>query len=201
MRKLLVVPLFACGAALALSGGASGAAGKTAAPVRSVVQFVETYSEDDDTETGRFTMDARIPLDPADVATFDADTYFDLYVGYFDFDGYLSDDPFWKPGKTSATFTDVGWDGDTQLVARLWWSPTALNVHVVATTGDDIDPICSDDYAWDDTGVVADETDAEIEFGNSDVSWDVLPVAGRVRSWTTKAGDFSTVRTHGRAVQ
>lgn len=200
MRKSSLVALVAC-AVIASSGGAVHAAGKSAPPVRSVVQFVETYSEDDANEIGRFVMDARIPLDPADVATFDGDTYFDLSVGYFDFDGSLSDDPSWKPGKTSATFTDVGYDGDTQLVARLSWTPTQLVVHVTATTGDDIDPIASDDYAWDDTGAISDETDAEIEFGNADVSWDTLPIAGRVRTWSVKGSDFTTVRTHGRAVQ
>ena len=197
-----LVPALACAAAFAVPAGAGHAAGKVVAPpVTSIVQFAETYAEDDENESGRFVLDARIPLDPADVATFDADTYFDLYVGYFDFDGYLSDDPFWKPGKTSATFTDVGWDGDVQLVARMKWTPTQLFVHVNAVTGDDVDPIVSDDYAWDDTGAFQDETDAEIEFGETDVSWDVVPLSGRVRTWTVRDSGFSTVRTRGRAAQ
>jgi hypothetical protein len=169
--------------------------------VRSAIAFDERFSEDWDTAAGSFRVDARIPLDPADVATFDGDTYFDVSAGYFDFDGYLSDDPNWKPGDTSATFTDVGYDGDTQLVMKLKWTPTQLVVRVTAVTGDDIDPIISDDYSMDDSGRIADETEAEIELGNTDIWWDTLPCAGRVATWTVRGDDHSVVRMHGRAAQ
>ena len=209
-RALLAVPV----ALLALAGAAHGGksltgfgkpAPKAPPPVRPLVAFVESYVSNPDVEAGHFVLDTRIPLDPSDVATFDESTYFDVSVGYFDFGAYLSDDPNWKPGMTTATLTDVGYDGDTQLVARLRWTPTQLFVHVVAATGDDVDPIMSDDYAGDDTGPIADDPDiepsAEIQLGNADVSFDAVPCAGRVVSWTTKAGDdFSVVKMHGRAV-
>lgn len=201
-RVVLPAALLAFVCVATLGGRRTDAAPKPLpVPVRPVVVFNESYSSNPDTDAGRFVADARIPLDPADVATFDGDTYFDVSIGYFDFDGSLSDDPFWQPGDTTATFTDIGWDGDTQLVLRLRWTPTQLTVHAVAVTGDDIDPIASDDYAYDDSGAIDDATDAEIQFGNADVWWDTVPCAGRVRTWTAKGDDFSVVRTHGRATQ
>ena len=201
--RVTALAAFAC---VALLGGRTVAAAPkpASAPVavRPVISFDESYLETPDTASGRFSVNARIPLDPADVATFAADTSFDVCVGYFDFSGELGDDPHWNPGDTSATLTEQSWDDSgTVLVAKLRWTPTQLIVRVTAMTGDDIDPIVSDDYSMDDTGRIDDETDAEITFGNADVSWDTVPLAGRVATWTAKGDDWSNVRTHGRAAQ
>ncbi len=202
-RSVLAASAAVIALCVALPGGASRAAPKAPPrPVATVIAFDESYRSDPNVDAGRLSIDAKIPLDPADVATFDATTQFDVSVGGFDFGGSLADDPRWVPGRTSATFTDVGVDGNTELVTKLRWTPTQLVVHVVATTGDDVSAVIADGHAGDDTGPVADSTAAEITFGTADVSWNAVACAGRVRTWTSKAGDdYSTVHMRGRAAQ
>jgi hypothetical protein len=205
LRRLVVssVALLALGAALPV-GVTSAAPRRVSAPPRPTVAYVESYYSDPDTDAGRFVIDATIPLPSIDVSAAGGDRYFDISIGDFDFGGYLSDDPNWAPGKTTATLTDVGDAGDVQLVARLRWTSTRLTVRVVAVTGDDIQPIVCDTYAGDETAAINDpdmDPPADIEFGDVDVSWECVRSVGVVRSWTRHDDDFSSVRMHGRAAQ
>jgi hypothetical protein len=194
--------ILASAVGIAAALGTEASARPARAPVQPVISFSETYAETPNADGGHLVVDAKIPLDPADVATFDASTWFDIDVGYFSLDVQLADDPRWRPGMTTATFTDVGWDGATQLVAKIRWTPRQLIVHIDAITGDDVEPVVCDTYVEDDTSALADATEADIQFGDADIWWDTIPCAGRVVTRTSAYGDvYSNVRMHGRSAR
>jgi hypothetical protein len=148
---------------------------------------------------GRFVVDAKMELDPEDVAAFAGDTWFTISLGNLQFADELGSDPEWTPGATSARLVETGDTGE-QLVAYLDWSSSRLVVHVEADTGDEVASVAAEGYFARDRRRIVDETAGEMSLGASFAGWHTVRYRGAVRAERKLGPGHAAVRIKGRGV-
>ena len=81
-----------------------------AAAAANTFKFTDTYVQKvgwtswgwDVRDFGKFKITAKISLDGIDISKFNRDTAFSIYVGYFNWECTLGEDPLYAPGGTTA---------------------------------------------------------------------------------------------------
>jgi hypothetical protein len=198
-------PIRLAAVALGLVAASSAFGAKKPKPFRPSLTFSEFFRQTPEAweagaggVAGHLSLDARIPLDPADVATFDGETWFAIAVGGLEFDEELASDPEWSPGETSARLVARTEEGDEQVVAQLEWTSDRLAVHVEADIGDMVFGVAADEYTGEDPRRIKDETAGEIVFGNSFGGWHTVKSRVQVKRLPKLGPIHADVRAKGK---
>lgn len=167
--------------------------------LRRRVQGTVTYEE---VTTHSFRINSGGTLTEEAIAAFTAATPFSLSVAGFQFDGVLGDDPRYRPGKTSATFTENAPDGTGRtrkaLTVKVSWVQGKLKINVTGTpvyAGD----LLTSGYQDTPTRRITDSTTAALTLGDYTQEFEVA-VTGKVTTREVRNGEFtlSTVKLSGK---
>ncbi len=152
--------------------------------------------------THTFRISSGATLSEAEIAGFNTATPFSLSVAGFQFDGLLGDDPRYRPGKTSATFTESAPDGSGRtrktLTVTVNWAQGKLKITITGTpvyAGD----LLASGYQDTPTGRITDSTPATVSLGDYTQEFEVA-VTGKVTTREVRDGEFSlsTVKLSGK---
>jgi hypothetical protein len=163
-------------------------------------QTPDAYEFGEGGVAGHLSLDAKIPLDPADVATFDGQTWFAIAVGGFELENDLASDPDWSPGETTARLVETTDEGVEQAEVLLEWTSDQLVVHVEADIGDMVYGVAADAYSAEDPKRLTDETAGEIAFGNSFGGWHTVKSRVTMKKLPKLGPIYADVRAKGKGV-
>jgi hypothetical protein len=156
-------------------------------------------------DSGKFTVAAKMSLAGIDISKFNRDTAFYIYVGRFNWQCQLGDDPSFVAGKSKSAKILVRTEEPDYynrtyqyLQLQFKWSAKQLAVTITGITPDSLAPIWADDYLYNyDNLPVDDVTDAYIEFGEDVKVWfSPIYIKGKATVKTVnKSGDLYDVST------